>query len=440
MKKGLLHTLITVIRVIENIFISQDNTLYVSLSFTYDFASLKKRPRKKFIKEIENKLNSQNKVFTGNKIILMAAGVMLGTIILTKPLAKTTSFNMQYLPSTKLVAPDSEDVVPKVEIIKESVIEQIAPSPPTITEPKQATTSEPNQAITSEQKVVAPPVQVTPQVVPEVTPDVIPSKAADITLYRSNGQILSLTWQEYLVGVVAAEMPASFALEALKAQAIVARTYTQKKMQAGVKITDKISFQVYNDDEQLHTLWGAQYQQYHDKVLKAVQETNKQVIKYNNELIDAVYHSTSNGYTENAVNVWGNYVPYLVSVDSSIDRQASSFFRETTFTYTTLSTKLGFIVTPQDQILINRDDHQLVTNINWQGHNYTGVEFRTIVGLRSTDFTITLLPEQVMIATNGYGHGVGMSQYGANFLAQQGRSASEIITHYYSGARVVDSQ
>ncbi len=254
-----------------------------------------------------------------------------------------------------------------------------------------------------------------------------------ITLKRSNGVIETLELETYLIGVVGSEMPASFNSEALKAQAIVARTYALRKDEAGLVLTDTVSDQVYKDINQLKAMWGNEFDKYYQKVLNAVNSTSGLVITYNNQLIDAVYHSTSNGYTVDAVDVWGNSVPYLQSVSSSFDTSASSYYREVTYDYDSFNQKLNTSLSKDSSIIIIRDINNRVTNITIDNISFDGVDFRNMLGVRSTDFDLILTDNFVQINTRGYGHGVGMSQYGANGMANNGYSYSDIINHYYQG-------
>ena len=165
----------------------------------------------------------------------------------------------------------------------------------------------------------------------------------------------------------------------------------------------------------------------------AVTSTNNMTIKYNGTYIDAVYHSTSNGKTEDAVHVWGNSVPYLKSVESSWDRNASSYLRTEEKELSALLMLLGIDLSDENSIeIISRNNSGRVSNVRIGNKNYSGVELRNLLGLRSADFDLEVQNNKVIITTRGYGHGVGMSQYGANELAKQGKTWQDIINHYYS--------
>lgn len=255
-----------------------------------------------------------------------------------------------------------------------------------------------------------------------------------INLYRKNGSVVSMELDEYLVGVVGAEMPASFNIEALKAQAIVARTYTLKTINSGKKLSDDNSTQNYKSNEELKNTWGSSYNTYYNKVRSAVIDTKEIVIKYNGSLIDALYHSTSNGYTEDASNVWKNSVPYLKSVSSEYDTTNKNFIYNKFISYQDLSNKLGIPVSYSSNIEISEKTNSgRVKYLNIDGNIFNGVNVRTILELRSTDFVFEKQETGINIITKGYGHGVGMSQYGANGMANNGYSYKDIILHYYTG-------
>lgn len=255
-----------------------------------------------------------------------------------------------------------------------------------------------------------------------------------INLYRKNGYVVSMELDEYLVGVVGAEMPASFNIEALKAQAIVARTYTLKTINSGKKLSDDNRTQNYKSNEELKNTWGSSYNTYYNKVRSAVIDTKGIVIKYNGSLIDALYHSTSNGYTEDVSNVWKNSVPYLKSVSSEYDTTNKNFIYNKFINYQDLSNKLGIPVSYSSNIEISEKTNSgRVKYLNIDGNIFNGVNVRTILGLRSTDFVFEKQETGINIITKGYGHGVGMSQYGANGMANNGYSYKDIILHYYKG-------
>lgn len=250
-------------------------------------------------------------------------------------------------------------------------------------------------------------------------------------------RIDSVSLEDYVTGVVAGEMPASFSDEALKAQAVVARTYTLKLIESKRVITDDVSTQVYKDNNELMNMWGNSYEKYYNKIKNAVSSTHNVVIKYNGNLIDAVYHSTSNGYTEDAKYVWNNDIPYLKSVSSPWDASVSSFFRENSIDFNTISDKLGILVDSNSIIeIISRDESNRVSKIKINDIEYSGVNIRNLLQLRSADFDIDKYDNGITFKTKGYGHGVGMSQYGANEMAKIGYTYDKIISYYYTNVNL----
>ncbi|HHW69656.1 MAG TPA: stage II sporulation protein D [Tenericutes bacterium] len=258
-----------------------------------------------------------------------------------------------------------------------------------------------------------------------------------VTVYRSNGTVLEIDIEEYVIGVVGAEMPASFNIEALKAQAIVSRTYAAYQIKAGNVLTDTVKTQVYKDISQLQKQWGTEFDKYYNKVKQAVESTEGMYIMYNNEYINAVYFSTSNGYTEDAKQVWNNYYPYLVSVESSWDKTASSYIRTVEKTYQEVYNILGIDVNVDSDIyIIDRNSSGRVNEIQLSNNRYTGLEIRNLFGLRSADFDIEKTDTGLKFTTRGYGHGVGFSQYGANGMAKEGYNFRQIIKHYYKNIEI----
>lgn len=257
-----------------------------------------------------------------------------------------------------------------------------------------------------------------------------------VTVNRSNGNIIKLELEEYLIGVVSGEMPASFNIEALKAQAIVARTYALKRISQNKVLTDTTSTQVYKDNDELKNIWKNDFNKYYEKVKNAVMATKGMVLMYNNNYIDAVYHSTSNGMTEDAIYVWGYSVPYLKSVESKTDVNVSSYKKEVTFTLEKLSKLLNTTITNDTTFILERNSSGRVSNVKVNDLEIKGTTFRTLLNLRSTDFVIELNEENAKITTYGFGHGVGMSQYGANGMANKGYTFRDILNHYYQNTSI----
>ena len=258
-----------------------------------------------------------------------------------------------------------------------------------------------------------------------------------ITLKRSNGSIISIELEEYVIGVVGAEMPALFHNDALKAQAIIARTYALKANSNGKILTDTESSQNYKDNNELKNIWQDNYNIYYNKIKSCVEETKGMYLTYNGNYIEAVYHSTSNGKTESSSNVWGNYFPYLVSVESNYDSLNPTFISTKTLSYSETSSKLGIEIDYNtDFIILGKTDGERVSYIQIKDKIFKGVEFRSLLGLKSADFSIEKYEDNLVITTKGYGHGVGLSQYGANGMAKNGYSYKDILKHYYQGVTI----
>lgn len=262
-----------------------------------------------------------------------------------------------------------------------------------------------------------------------------PSKNYITLIY--NNTSLSIDFEDYIIGVVAAEMPASFNIESLKAQSVIARTYALNLINNGRTLTSDNSTQNYIDINSMKSKWGNDFDKYYNKIKDAVNETKGITIKYNQELIDCVYHSTNNGYTEDSINVWGNDLPYLKSVESPWDKNASSYLRTISISLEDFNLKLKTNISSDNQIsILSRNSYNRVDSIMIGDKMFSGKDFRTILGLRSTDFNISITDNLVNITTRGYGHGVGMSQYGANGMALDGYNYKQILSYYYRGVTI----
>jgi stage II sporulation protein D len=248
--------------------------------------------------------------------------------------------------------------------------------------------------------------------------------------------------EEYVVGVLAGEMPISFHVEALKAQAIAARTYALKRIEYNKKntydVVDTVDHQVYLDLDYLKVAWKDKYIENINKLRKAVFETKDEVLVYNGKIIDALYFSTSNGYTENSENVFSFEVPYLRSVESNWDRTTSPAFNSTKqITLDEFYNKLGLPYSENfDFKVLSRAETNRILTLSVNGKVFNARELYVKLGLRSTDFEIEKKGNILTFFTKGYGHGVGMSQYGANGMAKEGYNYKEILLHYYYGVEI----
>ena len=250
----------------------------------------------------------------------------------------------------------------------------------------------------------------------------------------------NLDLEEYVIGVVAGEMPASFEIEALKAQAIAARSYALSKIETSTEsydlVTD-ITNQVYITTEDMQEKWGEDYDFYYDKIKNAVSATKNLVMEYEGDVISAYYFAMSNGSTEDVSLVFGESRDYLKSVDSSWDESVKNFSVTTTFTKEEFCSKLSIDCSNITIGAIDRSSTNRVNTIVINDKEFKGTTLRALLGLRSTDFTIDI-SDDIKITTKGYGHGVGMSQYGANEMAKNGASYEEILNHYYKDIDIVE--
>ncbi|HEK9101189.1 stage II sporulation protein D [Bacillus pfraonensis] len=268
--------------------------------------------------------------------------------------------------------------------------------------------------------------------------------AVQVAVYRSQQKkVETVPMEEYVAGVVASEMNASFEIEALKAQALAARTFIVQRMLSGSKennadVTDTVKHQVYHSKEELKRTWGKEYEKNLKKIEEAVSETAGQVLTYEGTPITASFFSTSNGYTENAADYWGKDLPYLKSVDSPWDQAAPKFASEQTFTVADFQKRLGVKVLENGKVgnIKERTEGKRVKDVEFQGKTLTGKEVRTKLELRSSDFTWKQQGNNIVVTTKGYGHGVGMSQYGANGMAKEGKGYTDIVAHYYKGIEI----
>ena len=267
--------------------------------------------------------------------------------------------------------------------------------------------------------------------------------AVTLTVLNRSGNLQQMTLEDYLLGVVLAEMPASFEPEALKAQAVVARTYTCKRMEGGkhdaaAVCMDPGCCQGFRAPADYLNEGGKQTAV--DKVRSAVKSTDGQVLHYDGSLIDATYFSCSGGSTEDAVAVWGQDVPYLRAVDSPGEEDAPRFTDSVSFTTSEFAGKLGL----SDQGdpaswfgAVHYTEGGGVDTMVIRGKTFTGPRLRSALGLRSTAFSVSVDGKTITVTTRGFGHRVGMSQYGAQAMAQTGSSCAEILAHYYTGAELV---
>ncbi|WP_100332463.1 stage II sporulation protein D [Bacillus xiapuensis] len=267
------------------------------------------------------------------------------------------------------------------------------------------------------------------------------AKEPAVAVFRSaSQQTETFPLEQYVAGVVAAEMPAEFEKEALKAQALTARTFIVKHMMNGKRanggqahVTDTVNHQVFRTKKELQRIWGKDYDWKWKKITEAVQDTKGQIITYNNSPITASFFSTSNGYTENSEDYWNAPLPYLKSVSSPWDERSPKYLSKKVMPIREFEQKLGVSIGSDQEAgtITARTPGKRIAKIKIGSKEFTGREVREKLGLPSSDFSWVLKGEEVVISTKGYGHGVGMSQYGANGMAKAGKTHLEIIKHYY---------
>lgn len=313
---------------------------------------------------------------------------------------------------------------------------------------------------------------IAPFILTKFTPDTAPPKKEiipqtkfekieiprKITIYRSEtGKNETIPFEDYIKGVVSSEMPSSFHLEALKAQAVAARTYSLARVlkaeangnpeaHKSAALCDTTHCQVYQNTSELKEIKGKEWMKNDwKKICKATDETAGKLLYYKGELVEqALFHSSSGGKTENSEDVFASAVPYLVSVDSPYEDEATHQEEQHSFSIQELSDSVkskypdisfGTINSSNIKVL-NRSSGNRVEKIQLGNGILEGRELREALNLPSSNFTIEISNETVTFTTNGSGHGVGMSQYGANGMAKNGYNYKEILTHYYSGTEI----
>lgn len=243
--------------------------------------------------------------------------------------------------------------------------------------------------------------------------------------------VISKDLEEYIIGVVAGEMPALFEMEALKAQAVAARTYALNYLDKGILPTT--SNQVYITKADMQNMWKDKYDEYLEKITIAVSSTKGEIITYEGEPIIAYYYSRSNGYTEDSINVFNEEYAYLNTIASPWDEDNTNVKKMSKIDFCNIL-KIdcsNIVITNINRNKSNRIDNLLINN-----NLYTGIEIRKLLNLRSTDFSIEQSNNDIIITTKGYGHGVGMSQYGANYMAKSGYNYQDILKYYYQNTEI----
>lgn len=298
-------------------------------------------------------------------------------------------------------------------------------------------------AVSAQPEQLQPTQTGTPVTLPQTT--TMPPKAPS-TLYipvLQGEDTVNLDLEEYLVGVLLAEVPAAFETEALKAQAVAARTYALKCHYQGYKHKGAICTQAsccqgYLPPEAYLHKGGEQAGV--DKIRSAVQETAGQVLVHEGELILATYFDCSGGSTEDAAAVWGTTYPYLQAVESPGEEYAAHYSDRKIFTAESLQAALGVALEGEPGTwfgAVTYTPGSGVETMEIGGVSYRGTTLRTLLGLRSTIFAVSVANGEITFSTQGYGHRVGLSQYGADAMAMAGSSYTEILTHYYQDVQII---
>lgn len=271
------------------------------------------------------------------------------------------------------------------------------------------------------------------------------------------GKVNEMNLEEYIIGVVAAEMPAEFEEEALKAQAIAARTYAIAHMESiggnkcskgrGADLCDSVHCQAYISKDERMQLWPkSKAKLYWNKIVNAVEETGGEIITYNGQVVMSPYYfATSSGKTENASEVFSRAEPYLKSVSSPGEERAPKYKTSFKYKYRELANiiikkypdaKINSMNIKKNIQILSRSEGGSVKDIRIGEKNISGMNFRMMLGLTSANFEIEFNSNDVEVRCNGYGHGVGMSQWGADAMAKEGKKYIDILQHYYQGVEI----
>lgn len=258
----------------------------------------------------------------------------------------------------------------------------------------------------------------------------------------STDTIETIPLESYIVGVLAGEMPIDFDLEALKAQAVASRSYALKRIEYNkdkdYDVVDSILNQVYLDEDYLKSAWGSNYVKNINKLRTAVNATLDEYLSYQDNVVDALFFSTSNGFTEDSNLIFNFDCAYLKSVDSPWDKDVSSAYLTTKIiSLKEFYQKLNLPYNKNLNIeVLKRSTTNRILLLKINNKEFKGTDIYNLLSLRSTDFTIELLGDNIKIIMKGYGHGVGMSQYGALGMAKKGYTYKEILKHYYSNTEI----
>ncbi|MBR2913355.1 MAG: stage II sporulation protein D [Oscillospiraceae bacterium] len=276
-------------------------------------------------------------------------------------------------------------------------------------------------------------------------------------LDTQSGEVMQISERDYVIGAVCAEMPASFEPEALKAQAVAAHTYAHrialyaeshpvKSLNGAYFSDDPNKYQAFYTNEEIRERFGSDYDLYYNKVADAVDAVLSEILTYEGEPIVAAFHAMSSGRTESAEHVWGTQTAYLMPVDSTGDKDAPRYEQDAVFTQDETKKRLtgarkGLTLPedPQEWFSdLKLSESGTVLKLRVGDAAFTGQEIRSLFSLRSAAFSVKFADGAFTFTTRGYGHNVGMSQYGANAMAKEGKNYREILAYYYTGAEITE--
>lgn len=262
-----------------------------------------------------------------------------------------------------------------------------------------------------------------------------------IKVKYDNGEIIPIPFEEYIIGVVAAEMPAEFEIDALKAQAVASRSYVLNKIEKNKNdeydILASYMNQAYINNSELLKKWNNNYEKFYKKIKEAVDSTKGEYLTYNGDIVEAFFFSTSSGKTENSEDVFVSSLPYLRSVESPWDKASPVFKNTTVFSLEEFYNSLGLKYDEKVSVdILEKSNTGHVKKIKINNTIFKGTDFRKLLNLKSTFFDINISNDRIVINTLGNGHGVGMSQYGANYMAKDGYDYKEILKHYYKDVEI----
>lgn len=258
---------------------------------------------------------------------------------------------------------------------------------------------------------------------------------------EKTGNINTIPFEDYIKGVVASEMPSSFEIEALKAQAVASRSYAMYQINGSKNreydLTNTTTNQVYKTDNELKQIWKEEYPKKINKIKKAIEQTSGEYLTYNSSVINAMFFSTSTGVTENSEEIFSSALPYLRSTSSKWDESSPSYIDTYKFSINDFYNKLSLPINNKLEITeVEKTTTGRTKKLKINGREINGRQFAKKLNLRSNYFDIIQNGDSIMITTKGFGHGVGMSQYGANGMAKEGYKYDEILKYYYKNTEL----